>query len=175
MPSVPVMVGGMQRGSNAPIPCLIILEGAADPKFHWIPGVWQQVKAHGLQVAYCQDKFIRKLLALPYLPCEDCEDVIATFDELMSNTALTPNLISVVVYIRKQWITSTIFSPATWSVYKLNVRTSKDVEGRHNCLDSKVGKNQLQFYVLTTLLKEEAQGIDRTLRLVSDKKIKQIH
>ena len=64
---------------------------------------------HGLQVAYCQDcgthKFIWKLLGLPHLPCED---IITTFDKQISSTILIPNLITLVVYIRKQWITSTL-------------------------------------------------------------------
>ena len=143
--------------------------------FHWAQAVWRQVQAHGLQVAYRQDcgthRFIRKLLALPYLPCED---VTTAFDELISSTALTPNLITLVAYIRNQWITSTIFPPPSWSVYKGNVRTNNDVEGWHNRLNSHAGKSQLPFYVLTTLLKEEAEDIDMTLKLVSDRKIKRI-
>lgn len=140
--------------------------------FHWAQAVWRQVQAHGLQAAYRQDsgthRFIKKLLSLPYLPYED---IIATFDELISSTALTPNLITLVAYIRTQWITSTVFPPATWSVCKKNVRTNNDVEGWHRRLNSHAGKSQLPFYVLTSLLKQEAEDVNMTFKLVSDRKI----
>ena len=144
--------------------------------FHWAQAVWRQVQVHGLQIAYRQDcgthRFIRTLLVLPYLPCED---ITTAFDELISSIALTPNLITLVAYIRNQWITSTTFPTASRSVYKRNVRTNNDMEGWHNRLNSQAGKSQLPFYVLTTLLKEEAEDIDMTLKLVFDRKIKRIH
>ena len=142
--------------------------------FHWAQAMWRQVQVHGLQIAYRQDcgthRFIRKLLALPYLPCED---ITTAFDELISSTALTPNLITL-VYIRNQWITSTTFPTASRSVYKRNVRTNNDMEGWHNRLNSQAGKSQLPFYVLTTLLKEKTEDIDMVLKLVSGRKIKRI-
>ena len=52
---------------------------------------------------------------------------------------------------------------------------SPDVEGWHKRLNSHAGKSELPFYVLTTLLKEEAEDIDMTLKLVFDRKIKRIH
>ena len=54
----------------------------------------------------------------------------------------------VVAYIRSQWIKSTTFPPASWSVYKRTVRINNDVEGWHNRLNKTAGKSQLPFYVL---------------------------
>lgn len=93
--------------------------------FHRAQAVWRQVQAHGLQAAYRQDsgshRLIKKLPSLPYLPHEA---VIATFDELISSTALAPNLITLVAHIRSQWVTPTVFPPAAaWSVYNTNVTT----------------------------------------------------
>lgn len=46
------------------------------------------------------------------------------------------------------------------------------MEGWHHRLNSHAGKTHLPFYVITTVLKEEAEDVDRTLKLVSNRKIK---
>lgn len=76
--------------------------------FHWAQAVWRQVQSNGLQNAYRHDrgthKFIKKLLALPYLSYELIEEI---FNHIFATTTLTADLITLVAYIRSQWITST--------------------------------------------------------------------
>lgn len=143
--------------------------------FHWAQAVWRQVQGNGLQSAYRHDrgthKFLRKILALPFLPYQKIEE---TFNDLVSRTTLTADLITFVAYIRSQWIESTTFPPASWSVYKRTVRTNNDVEGWHNRLNKTAGKSQLPFYVLLNILKNQAEDVDIALKLVSDRKLQRI-
>ena len=55
----------------------------------------------------------------------------------------------------RQWITTTVFSPNTWSVFNQPVRTNNNVEGWHNLVNSR-GSAKINLYDLRKLLHEEA-------------------
>lgn len=97
--------------------------------FHWAQAVDRKVKEIGLATAYRQDAgtrtFIRRLLALPFLPSEHIHD---TFYEL-SSRASTTALQSLCDYIEDQWIDHPTFTPRRWSVFNKSIRTNNDVEG----------------------------------------------
>ena len=96
--------------------------------FHWTQALWREVQQLGLQTAYTDDKainsFITRLMALPFLPYE----TIATMFEHLASSATTPMLQQLISYIRNTWIENEIWSPSTWSVFMLSVRTNNDIE-----------------------------------------------
>ena len=83
----------------------------------------------GLQVPYTNDEavylYIRKLMALPFLPRHEIPPM---FDRLSVLAQCEP-LHTLIHYIQCQWIESTIFAPKDWSVYKQPVGTNNDIEG----------------------------------------------
>jgi hypothetical protein len=97
--------------------------------FHWTQAVWRQVQDLGLKAAYSQRsgffKFIRQLLALPFLPAAHIQP---TF-EVLSRRANTPSLQQLIDYMDRQWMQNPIFDTASWSIYGHTVRTNNDVEG----------------------------------------------
>ena len=129
----------------------------------------------GLQTAYSNDKatylFIRKLMALPFLPHYEIRPMFVRLSVL----AQTQPLRNLTDYIQEQWIESTIFTPKDWSVFKQPIRTNNDIEGWHNALNRRAGGQcRLQFYLLIELLHREARLTSITIKLVSDKKLKRI-
>ena len=134
--------------------------------FHWTQAVWRKVQEIGLQAAYINDdanmKFIRRLLALPFLPYEHITDMFSKLEERAS----TEPLRNLCTYIRNKWITST-----TWSVYMCSVRTNNDCDGWHRRLNRHAKKNSLPFYLLMKLLHEEAQLVSIEVRLVKEGKL----
>ena len=149
-----------------------------------IVSVWQshisticlpQVQELGLQTAYSGNeavyRFIRKLMALPFLPHHEIRPMFVR----LSVQAETQPLRDLTEYIQEQWVDSTIFLPKEWSVFKQPVRTNNDIEGWHNALNRRAGgKCRLQFYLLIELLHREARLTSITMKLVSDKKLKRI-
>ena len=141
--------------------------------FHWAQAVFRHgVQACGLQRHFMKDagtyKFIKKLLALPYLPA----DVIAaSFDELVASVTLTDGLSQLVDYVRRQWIAGR-FSPENWSVYMKTVRTNNDTEGYHRKLNQE--KHKMPFYLLVQKLHDEATDVVITATLVSERKVKRL-
>ena len=127
----------------------------------------------GLQNAYQRDegsyKFIRKLLALPLIPAGE---IVPQFEDLTKKA--TGPLVHLVEYISGQWIYNPMFPPQSWSVYKMPIRTNNDVEGWHNALNRRAGRDSLQFYVLIELLHNEAMLVSLQMRLVSDDKLSRI-
>ena len=88
-----------------------------------------QVQELRLQRSYSEDnavyKYIRKLMALPFLP--HCQ-INQTFLCLQVETQTEP-LENLVKYIKRQWIESTVFPPKNWSVFKQAIRTNNNIEG----------------------------------------------
>ena len=76
-------------------------------------------------------KYIRKLMALPFLPYPEIQPMF----DLLEEQAQTDQLGRLVQYIRRQWIESEVFTPSNWCVYKEPVRTNNDLEGGHNALN----------------------------------------
>lgn len=124
---------------------------------------------------YSQDdsyhRYIRKLLALPFLPSHE---IIEQFEQLESD-ATTSQLQQLVSYIRKQWIDNTLFTPQDWCVYGQPIRTNNDIEGWHNALNRRAcGRSNLPLYMLVELLHKEAQLALLTIKLVSDHKLTRV-
>lgn len=124
-----------------------------------------------LQGAYMERdsvyKFVRKLIALPYLPHEHIEATFATLKEKACD-----NLQPLVEYIETQWISSSTFPPKNWSIFMCATRTNNDVEGWHRRLNGKAGRGQLRLYSLVPLLHREAEMIPLQMKLISEKKLK---
>ena len=130
-----------------------------------------QVQELGLQVAYTEDQgtygWIRKLLALPFLPYAD----ITTQFERLRLGAEGPRK-ELTEYIASQWIYNAIFPVKDWSVFMQPVRTNNDIEGWHNALNRRAnGRCSLPFYVLIELLNREARLVEVQMRLVADHKL----
>ena len=141
--------------------------------FHWSQSVWRKMQEIGLQTLYTSDSgintYCRKILALPLLPSDAiCE----TFSILCTDAAANSKIVELCAYVRTTWLDSNIWPPTAWSVYKQSVRTNNDCEGWHSRLNRKAQKNNLSFYVLATLLYQEAQVVRVQMRLVSNKKLK---
>ena len=134
-----------------------------------------QVQELGLQKAYSEDdavyKYVRKLMALPFLPHRQISPM---FVRLQAEAETEP-LKSLVAYIRRQWIESTVFLSRNWSVYQQAIRTNNDIEGWHNALNRRaIGQSGLPPYLLIELLDREARLTAVTIRLVSEKKLKRV-
>ena len=52
-----------------------------------------------------------------------------------------------------------------------SIRTNTDIEGYHRRLNSKARRGKLQFYLLTKLLRKEADLVDVTASLVSQGRV----
>jgi hypothetical protein len=124
------------------------------------------------QVDYCQRdsvfKFVRKLLALPFLP----EEQIPTTFYALKEAVTTPKLLQLTDYIERAWITNETWNRSTWTVYRMAVRTNNDVEGWHHRLNRKAQKSCLPFYVLIILLFKEVNTIPTQLKMVSEGKLR---
>ena len=143
--------------------------------FHWTQAVWRKVQQLGLQTAYTDDKainsYIRRLMALPFLPHETIKEMF----EKLAESATTPVLQQLVMYIRTTWIENELWSPCSWSVFMLSVRTNNDVEGWHHGLHRRAnGRCALPLYVLLNFLHEEACLTTSRIRLVSENKLTRV-
>ena len=122
-------------------------------------------------MAYTEDQgtygWIRKLLALPFLPYTE----IPTQFERLRLGSEGPRK-DLAQYIASQWIYNTIFPVKDWSVFMQPVRTNNDIEGWHNALNRRA--SSLPFYVLIHLLNREARLVEVQMRLVADHKLTRI-
>ena len=115
--------------------------------------------------------YIRKLMALPFLPEAD----IPPMFQRLSNSATTGSLLALVEYVADNWITSTMWPPSCWSVYMLPIRTNNDIEGWHHSLNRRANNRvHLPFYLLVELLHQEARLVSIQIQLVSDGKLSRI-
>ena len=140
--------------------------------FHWVQALWKNVQAIGLQSSYTNDpgkhQFIRRLMALPYLPPER---IPAVFEILKAETD-EPKLQEFLKYIEDNWINSRVWPPSTWSVFMQRVRTNNNTEGWHNRLNIKATRPNVQFYLLVDLLFKEASYVRLQKELIQLEKLK---
>jgi len=99
--------------------------------FHWCQAVMRKVAKLGLKTAYDQKKsvhlFVRKLLALPYLPSDHMQPA---FNQLVQTTASASAAIKqLMTYLTNTWFNNRVWTVQQWSVYRQSVRTNNDVEG----------------------------------------------
>ena len=147
----------------------VLVKGCA---FHWTQAVWRKVQNLGLAVSYMEkantNKFIRRLLCLPFLPAES---IPAMFNLIPSLPNIAIPLQDLMAYIRATWITSTQWSPSSWSVFGRSVRTNNDVEGWHRRVNQKIYRNHLPFYQLVQFLYSEAELVSTQAQFISDDKL----
>lgn len=140
--------------------------------FHWGQAVWRKVQELGLQSAYTNDnktyKFLRQLLALPYVPHEHIESL---FLRCYRKAAGSQPLLNILEYINITWIKSEIWPPKAWCVFGRSIRTNNDVEGWHYRFNLKARKGQLNFYSLVALLHNEARLVTLQVQLLNDGKV----
>ena len=113
----------------------VIIKGCS---FHWGQAVWNKCQKLGLQEPHGSNenvkKFIRKILALKYLPHEH---IIPAFEILCNEVSHQPTLTELCDYIKYTWIEGN-WSPEDWSVFNMYVRTNNDTEGWHRRITSKL-------------------------------------
>ena len=143
--------------------------------FHFSQAVWRKVQELGLATTYTQRgaeyRYVRSLLALPFLPPTD---IVRAFDQL-DQTANSPELQQLNRYIRSTWLDNATWCPRTCSVHQQRVRTNNDVEGWHTRLIANAGRASQTFYLLVPLLRREADLVELTQRLVSEEQILRDH
>ena len=141
--------------------------------FHWAQALWRKVQDIGLQTAYTGNssvrKFIRRLLALPFLPAQEIQSMFYH----LQGKGTTARLRELTDYIEVTWITSRLWPVEVWCVYGQAVRTNNDVEGWHHRLNVRAGKPKLPFYLLLILLYREARLISLQAHLISDERLRQ--
>ena len=135
--------------------------------------MFRQIQALGLQPAYTSDdgtfKLLRRFMALCFLPAQHIKPIFRR----LQDEATTAPLIQFADYVHRTWIAcvQTIWTPDSWSVYQLSIRTNNDIEGWHNRLKSR-GSAHMPFYLMVKLLHDEAVLVPVQVRLVSDSKLK---
>ena len=134
-----------------------------------------QVQELGLQSDYTNDRgtyaFIRKVMALPFLPADEIPEMYAHLEEIPESGKLQDFM----QYVGRTWITSRTWPPSSWSVFMKSIRTNNDIEGWHLGLNRRAaGKSQLPLYLLISLLHREARLTSLQIRLVSEKKLRRI-
>ena len=138
--------------------------------FHWAQAFWRNIQRLGLAVPYKTNpdvrKYIKQLLALPYLPAHEIEGAFNV--HTLSATDLLKPLTE---YIKSTWIDGQ-WPPENWSVYKRSIRTNNDVEGWHHRLNRHAVRSNLPMYMLVTLLYKEAYQIPYQMRMVSENQLR---
>ncbi|KAK3742185.1 hypothetical protein QZH41_012075 [Actinostola sp. cb2023] len=77
------------------------------------------------KIAVRNNKYLRKLMALPFLPHHEIPGMFAR----LRVQATTQPLREIVQYIKDQWIESTIHPIKDWSIYGQPIKTNNDIEG----------------------------------------------
>lgn len=114
-------------------------------------------------------QLVKMLFALPLLPAAHISPAFEYLKEKSDDSDATQQLLS---YIFKNWITSSLWPVEAWSVYKEPIRTNNDVEGWHRRINSRAAKSQLPFYMLITLLHNEAVWLTVQVNLLSANNLK---
>ena len=129
-----------------------------------------QIQELGLQNYYNNDLYLRKFMALPFLPEDNIQPIFA---QLRLQATMDP-LKQFVNYVSETWL-SQHWPPSSWSMYMMAIRSNNDVEGWHNGLHRCAsGRWHMPFCLLIHLLHEEARLTALRIRLVSEKKVKRI-
>ena len=107
----------------------------------------------------------RKLMKLVYLPPLH---IVPMFDKLRHSMNESEFLLTQLCdYFERTWLKNTIWQVDDISVFMQPIRTNNDIEGCHRRLNSKARRGKLQFYLLSKLLRKEADLVDVTASLVS--------
>ncbi|XP_060602402.1 uncharacterized protein LOC132755544 [Ruditapes philippinarum] len=138
--------------------------------FHWAQAIQRRVQELGLMTTYRHiegvHQIIRKLLALPFLPGSD---IPRAFKKLFDKVDVSSQaLVDLFEYVNDQWLENSLWSAEEWSVYRQTVRTNNETEGWHRRLNSQAGRGVIPFYVLLTLLLQEAKLVNIHLQLVTE-------
>ena len=82
--------------------------------FHWAQAVWRKTQELGLQTSFNNDsatnRYIKQLLALPYLPHQHIKDCL----EQLKDEASTPATLELCEYIKTFWMESNVWPPSSW-------------------------------------------------------------
>ncbi len=70
-------------------------------------------------------------------------------------------------YVDKNWITSSLWPPYTWSVFLQPIRTNNDAEGWHTRINGRAGQNGLNFYLLVESLYQESRNVPLQVTLLA--------
>ena len=137
--------------------------------FHWNQALFRKIQDVGLQKAFHTNRVVNSycklVMVLPFLPAEWIEPVFQQLKRAAPSTSLN----GLLRYIERQWINSTTFPVASWSVYKRPFRTNNDVEGWHHKLNVGSGAAGLNMYKLIGVLHIEAIDVEYVCRFVSEK------
>ena len=139
--------------------------------FHWTQAVYRKVQEQ-MVIEYREDAgtrdICRLLLALPLVPHAEIVGVFGWLEK----RATTPPLQRLFRYARSTWIEGGLWPPSSWSVFGKAIRTNNDVEGWHRRLNERARHGQLNFYLLVSILHEEAELVSLQARLVSERKLR---
>ena len=139
--------------------------------FHWQQAVLRKVGEIGLKRDYEKKediyKFIRKLMALPFLPAEH---IVPSFEHL-EQTVSAPSLLELCTYIHDTWLTSSVWSVESWCQFMQPIRTNNDVEGWHRKLSALCNSNAPPFYALVQLLFNSVKSMSIEIRMLSHGKL----
>lgn len=140
--------------------------------FHWAQAVYRQVQSLGLGNRFRQERCIKKqikrLLALPVLPWQHIEEAFTNIQQRTSDAAVC----ELMNYIKRSWIDSSVWPPASWSQYQRHTRTNNDVEGWHRRFNMRAFLHSPpNLYKLITELYRESLVVTVQVRLVSQKKL----
>jgi len=98
--------------------------------FHWSQAIWRRVQTEGLTEAYRRRgaifRYVRSLMALQFLPAGHVKGAF----ENLQRRASTQATAALVGYVGRQWVDGASFTPADWSVFRQEVRTNNDLEGK---------------------------------------------
>jgi len=73
-------------------------------------------------------------------------------------------------YIRSNWVESSVWPPANWSVFQRRIRSNNDVESWHRRLNMKDARGQLNLYLLV-LLASGVSLVDYQVQLMKESTI----
>ena len=121
----------------------------------------------GLQHRYSFHLYCCQLLALPCLPWE----LIGITLKDMTSEATMDAQQQLCSYMQSTWIDSTVWPPASRSVFNRCIRSNNDVEGWHRRLNMKAARGQLNMYLLIELLASEAVLVDLQVTLLKESTI----
>ena len=75
-------------------------------------------------------------------------------------------------YARSTWIEGGLRPPSIWFVFGKAIRMSKNIEGWHRRLNERARNGQLNFYLVVSILHEEAELVSLQVCLVSERKLR---
>ena len=124
------------------------------------------------QIAYNAKGDVYSLLGKTFSLCLLPTDDIKTAFDFLSRKSNTNQTNDYFDYLKRTWIENSIWPINSWSVNERAIRTNNDCKGWHNKLNRRARKGNLPFYLLLTLLFEEARDLKLQSKLVKEKKTK---